>query len=395
MKILLVDNVHIFKDENGNYFSPSIYDEEFFQRYLNVFDDLRMVAKVKQIRNEDAENLIQICDKRIEVYEIPWYHGLKELIKKLFPVINAYRKASIGCDCSILRVAQIESFFAFLFSDCRNKPLAVEMVNDPLGWTNVNRLIKSITVTMTRKILCQANGASYVTEHYLQNRYPCKNALNGKGFSASYSSIKLYESEIVENPKSIIGNPIRLVHISNIIDGDAKGHKEAIDIITELNKKSFPCNLTFIGDGPSKEKFRNYAIQMGVNDKIKFVGRISSHTKIMQILRDSDVFIFPVTSSEGLPRVLIEAMAAGLPCLSSPYGGMQELLEPNYLIDPVDAKQYASVIINICEDLALYKKISSNNIQKAKSYTKNKLDAKRNIFYTKLKEYTVENKGAK
>ena len=60
-------------------------------------------------------------------------------------------------------------------------------------------------------------------------------------------------------------------------------------------------------------------------------------------LKKNDVFIFP-SKSEGLPRAVIEAMAVGLPCLSTPVGGIPELIDEEYLFDPLDEMGFTNAI---------------------------------------------------
>ena len=57
MKLLVVDNAHIYKTKEGKYYSTSIYDNSFFKRYLNVFDSVRFCAKVKLVDEVDLKNI--------------------------------------------------------------------------------------------------------------------------------------------------------------------------------------------------------------------------------------------------------------------------------------------------------------------------------------------------
>ena len=66
------------------------------------------------------------------------------------------------------------------------------------------------------------------------------------------------------------------------------------------------------------------AANASVLDQITFTGRVNRR-QLSDILENSDIFVFP-TAAEGLPRVIIEAMAKGLPCVISDVSGNPELV---------------------------------------------------------------------
>lgn len=393
MKLLLVDNAHIFQTPDGEFYSPSIYSDEFFERYLRVFDNVRFVSKVKKIENDETDNLLHLSNKRVEIYPIPWYQGGKALLKKLPRVIMAYRKAGFECECCILRIAQIESFFAYIFSGCFKQPFAVEMVNDPLEFKEMNWIIRKIMVAFTRVLLRKAIGASYVTEEYLQKKYPCRSVEKGVGFSSYYSSISLSENDIVNQKKKKSFGNVRLIHVSNSISNNIKGHCEVIDIAKRLIDKGIECEVRFIGDGSAVNDFKYYAKKKKIEEKVYFIGRISSHEKLMCELKKADLFIFPTKLGEGLPRAVIEAMAVGLPCIVAPAGGMYELIEEKYIVPVFDIDRYVQKIQGLCSNNVEYQRVSERNISIAKRYVKSKLDVRRSAFYYELRERTEIRKG--
>lgn len=168
MKLLLVDNAYMYQAPDGKFYSPSIYVDSFFERYLSVFESVRFACKVKQIKSDSLEGLVLITNPNVEIYPIPWYKGLKELLRKLCSVVGAFRRVFKECDCCILRIVQIESIFAYVFSNMGRRPFAVEVVNDPMEWRNLNAACRTLVVICMRLILAHADGASYVTEGYLQ-----------------------------------------------------------------------------------------------------------------------------------------------------------------------------------------------------------------------------------
>jgi glycosyltransferase involved in cell wall biosynthesis len=388
MKVLVTDNAHLYKTPDGKYYTPTIYSYEFFQRYLNVFDEVRFVAKTKNVDSIDTTKYLLVSGDRLEIYELPWYQGLKEMLKIIFKLILRYRKACEGCDCYIFRVAQIESYLTYILGKKCGKPFAVEVVNDPSAFFNINGLFKWINICMLKHMTMKANGASYVTQKYLQKKYPSKARLNGESenyFESSYSSIELSVNDI-RNPKKYndTKSKFEIIHLANAISGDMKGHRTLIETVKNITEHGYNCIAVCIGDGDSIPEFKNYAEELGVGDRVHFIGRFPSRQTVVDRLAQSDLFLFP-SYSEGLPRCVIEAQAAGLPCLATPVGGTPELLNSKYMFAPGDSQGFSSKVIYLIENPDELEQMSLDNIEVARKYTSEKLTNKRNKFYERLR----------
>src|SRR3989344_767164 len=104
--------------------------------------------------------------------------------------------------------------------------------------------------------------------------------------------------------------------------------KNAIDvIIRSLTLLDAHVKFLILGIGPDEEMLRELARSQGVADRIQFLGQIL-HTEMPKYLKVSDIFIRP-SRSEGLGNSFLEAMAAGLPVIATPVGGI-----PDFLFDP-------------------------------------------------------------
>jgi len=392
VKVLITGNAHLYKTDDGKYYTPSIYSHEFFQRYLDVFDEVRFIAKTKYVSEIDTSKFLLVSRDGLEIYELPWYQGVKEMLKNIFNLIKRYRKSTIGCDCFIYRISQIESFFTFIFSKKNKNPFSVEVVNDPTSFKDMRTVYKFINIFLLKYMIKRANGVSYVTKEYLQNKYPSKASLKGeseKFFESSYSSIELSENDIL-SPKIYKDTKknFKIIHVANAITGEMKGHRTLIDAAKIVIDSGYDITVFFIGDGLSVKKFKQYASDSGVENRVKFIGRIHSKKAIMSELSEKDLFVFP-SQSEGLPRSVIEALAVGLPCLSTPVGGIPELINKRYLFSPMDKRGFAHSIISLIENPQELERMSYDNINKAREFTNQNLTLKRNYFYNKLKNLVI------
>jgi glycosyltransferase involved in cell wall biosynthesis len=114
----------------------------------------------------------------------------------------------------------------------------------------------------------------------------------------------------------------------------------------------FDLRLTMVGDGPLRGKLERNAGALGVSlEIVPFV----DHRALPDIYASADVFVLP-SLTEGHPKVLLEAMSCGLPCVASDVGGNRAILarrETGLRFDPGDAGALATAIERVLTQEAL------------------------------------------
>ncbi|WP_310388452.1 glycosyltransferase family 4 protein [Roseateles sp.] len=384
-QLLVVDNAHIYRTPDGKYYAPSLYDNTFFNRYLAVFDKVRFVAKTKPVETIDPRRFIHIDAPGLEIHELPWTQGLFALLRKLPSVLARYRSASAQTDCAIYRVSQLESYIAFLFRD-RQQPFYLEVVNDPETFVHMPLMFRRANQFMLRTMLKHANGAAFVTERVLQEKYLPESQQRDPAFERShYSSIEL-KSDWMSPPREFLAPlaAVRLAHVSNSIDNDIKGHQTAIKVVRRLKDQGLTASLTCIGEGTFVDDLKALCKKLGVDGQVDFVGRIHDRAELLRQLHQADVFLYP-TRLEGLPRAVIEAMAVGLPTLSTPIAGIPELLNADYMFEPDDVEGFSSAILRLRHQPDELSAMSRDNVQTAGKFSKQILDERRSRFYRSLR----------
>lgn len=140
-----------------------------------------------------------------------------------------------------------------------------------------------------------------------------------------------------------------------------KGHRfliEACNILVKKGLGSFRCLI--IGDGPLEKELRRQVTSLGLERVIKFLRRLS-HERLLQMYEkgEVDVVVLPsiVTDEgekEGIPVALMEAMAYGLPVISTNTGGIPELLsdEAGIIVEERNAEQLADAIQKLWKERA-------------------------------------------
>jgi N-acetyl-alpha-D-glucosaminyl L-malate synthase BshA len=137
-----------------------------------------------------------------------------------------------------------------------------------------------------------------------------------------------------------------VMHASNF--RKLKRVTDVVRIFAEINKK-VPSKLLFVGDGPERPAAESLARELGVYDETRFVGR---QEQIEEVLAISDLFILP-SDYESFGLAALEAMAAGVPVISSNAGGLPEVNiegETGYLADVGDVDTMSQRAIELLSD---------------------------------------------
>lgn len=148
--------------------------------------------------------------------------------------------------------------------------------------------------------------------------------------------------------------------------GERKGIYDLVKAVDILIKQESRRELKFYfaGDG-EVEEVRKLVKQLDLQDQIELLGWVGDKQK-MEVLLKADTVVLP-SYNEGLPVALLEAMAAGKVILSTPVGGIPDLVSEGingFLISPGDISGLAASIKHICQHPDEMRVISKNNSRK-------------------------------
>lgn len=229
-------------------------------------------------------------------------------------------------------------YFAYLLKRWTGKKYLVRFAGDSAwetavgrGWTSdyitdfqsktYGRRIEKMKARR-KKILAGADGVIAVSE-FMSGLARMIGADKDK-IRVIYNSIDFLKSSPAPDIKKRLGADAKLI-ITACRLTVWKGVDGIIKIMPELRQKIDNLYFAVLGDGPELTNLKQLAGETGVKDRVLFLGRVSSES-VINYFRQADLFILN-TNYEGLSHTLLEAMAAGLPVITTNVGGNPEVIE--------------------------------------------------------------------
>ena len=166
-------------------------------------------------------------------------------------------------------------------------------------------------------------------------------------------------------------NTIKFITVGRLVD--QKGHNYLIDSFFEVKKQVPNSKLIIIGDGTLRQKLEMQIKKRGLKDDVLLLGFKENPIKY---LAKSDIFVLP-SKYEGLPTVLLLALACGLPIVSTDCDtGPREILENGkygFLVNVMDIEDLASKMILLAKNNELQNKFSSLSMARAEFFSLKKI----------------------
>lgn len=144
-----------------------------------------------------------------------------------------------------------------------------------------------------------------------------------------------------------------------------KGHELLLRAIRELTNRSLRARLLIAGGGSSLDAHRQLAAELGLADRVEFLGRVREMKAFYDQL---DIYALP-SFTEGLPISMLEAMSRSLPVVATRVGGIPEVVrdgEDGILVAPGDEKALTEALASLVSDVALRERMGHSAWQRAK-----------------------------
>lgn len=398
LKVLFVHD-HVFHvDANGSVYSGGGLPSKIWSRYLKYFSSITVVGRKAPflLTNEEREHYALSSTESVTFNLLENISGIKARIKNKNRVAYEIKNLVSAHDAIIARLTSELGLLVIAEAKKQGKPWAVELVDCPWDalWgfgTLTAKIYAPILALRVRRALLSSTHALYVTEHFLQSRYP----------SRSGSTIACSNAEIPDNDISVLASRqerISLLSPHNKItfgllgslNGKLKGIHIALKAFSLIKDQMPQFEFRILGGG-DPTPWKTMARQLGIEEQVFFDGTLTAGQAVYNWLDNIDIYVHP-SLKEGLPRALIEAMSRGCPAIASSIAGTPELLTNEYLTAPGDAKTLAEKLISMANSKDSMVNAAILNFNVAKKYSSPRLNAKRDIFWAAFANYALQKK---
>jgi glycosyltransferase involved in cell wall biosynthesis len=151
--------------------------------------------------------------------------------------------------------------------------------------------------------------------------------------------------------------PLRILMVGRLVE--KKGHRYAFEALRELRRRGLDAQLVLVGEGEDYPKIRRLRSRLGLRRNVEFVGS-TNHAGVRRYMADADVLLHcsitpPSGDIEGIPNVVVEAEAMGLPVVATHHGGIVEAVldgETGFLVGERDVPALVEALACLVRDRA-------------------------------------------
>ncbi len=168
---------------------------------------------------------------------------------------------------------------------------------------------------------------------------------------ARLAMTSLVKKASVQSPRLVaLGKPVKLFTAGRLSSEKSIG--SALEALSKLTRTGYQLHYTIAGHGPEREALQSHVESLGLEKHVTFTGWLDNRD-IQKIHRESDIFLLP-SLSEGIPKVLLDAMASGQSVIGSLTGGIPDLIgadqQNGWLVSPGNAGDLAKAIKECIDD---------------------------------------------
>jgi glycosyltransferase involved in cell wall biosynthesis len=363
-------------------YSPNQFGDALWARYASVFGPFTVITRIES-RASPSKGAAPLADPGVEVRAVPSFQGPLRLVPRLLPVLWAMRSAIRELDGFIVRWPGTLSVIALPLLLATRKPIAIEVIGDSRAAFEhgaggiASGLIGRLYGVAHRRLFAAASAITYVTDSYLQGAYPPPPVAHVSAFS----DVLLSEEDFRERPRR--ADEFRVDGLQLLFAGSLEQKRKGFDTLLEalslLRASGRTASLRIVGSGRLERRVRALIAQRRLGDSVVLLGPMGK-AELLREMDASDLLILP-SRAEGLPRIIIEAMARGLPVVATNVAGIPELLPPRDLVSAGDPRALAETIATCIADPARLAKMSAQNLAHARRYAGPAIERTRAAFY--------------
>jgi glycosyltransferase involved in cell wall biosynthesis len=346
----------------------------FVDELSKQYDTVYLCAPVRDLAAPKDEYSLQ--SGNIILQAMPPYNSIVSSLRYAKEAHRALREYVHKWERLYIRFPSPFSLYAFSLAKRRNLPVFMHLVGDTRKVVEQGSKFNAIIRIAAQAYLAWAERA---LRHMI--RHANHTLANGKDMRRFYRDCGHNVTEIrtstfsedeifVRNSACSSSSILRLIYVGFL------RHEKGLEYLI----KALPATehavgkkvvLDIVGNGEIEDELKEMVISFGLQGSVNFCGYIPMGDRLSRLYRQADIFVLP-SVSEGTPRVLLEAMANGLPVIATRVGGIPFTVEDGLnglLIEPKDCEAIVGAVNGIAGDQALRAKIVAGGYQTARENT--------------------------
>jgi len=375
MKLGIVYHMPIWRDADGRLREA----EGSFARYVDSlapwFDGISLCAPSPEAP-PDAGSPIRAAN--VTLAALPAFDGPAQFFPKLPQMLPRLKSWVKGIDVLHCRIPSPAAPFAFAYARANRKPAFTLVVGDlrallptvpyrglkKLVWRAYTEFEEAAIQWMAGRSLTFANGAALTAKHSRPGRQVHET-----------KTTTIRATDIAKRTDTCLGRPVRVLTVSRI--DPRKGLRVLPSVLSRLAGLGIDATLDIVGPvvgRPGEDEraaiLADAAVRR-VGARITLRGALPLDN-LLPMYRDFDLFVLPTLPGEGIPRVLLEAMASGVPVVTTPVSGIPSLIthETNgLLVGQATAAAIADALAHLVRDAPLRQRLIAQGYRTARDLT--------------------------
>jgi glycosyltransferase involved in cell wall biosynthesis len=378
VRLAIVYHRPFYRDAGGGLWEAEGSFSRYVESLAHFVDEVLLVVPART--EPFAGPAYRLAADNVRLCPLPFWDRLTLFYRALPRSLARLWRVLPTVDLVNVRVPTPLGLYAYLAAKARRRPIFLVVVGDLAG------VAASVRVGSPKRALY---WLYLQIEERLQERMVAGAPafVNGQALYAKYNrpgrrvllttTSTLADADIQARPDPLADGhrPIRLLTVSRI--DPRKGLRFLPAALADLVGRGHDATLEIVGPvvgtlgAEERARVEGEAARLGVAERVRFLGP-RTLPEVLALARERDLFVLPTLPGEGVPRVLLEAMASGLPIVVSDVAGVPTLVlhEVNgLLVPPADPRAIADALDRLIRDEALRRSLIATGYRAARAHT--------------------------
>ena len=380
MRLAIVYHRPFYRDPEGGLWEAEGSFSRYVESLARFVDEIDLIVPERKQPFEGEAYRLRASN--VVLRPLPFYDRLPAFYRALPGALAQLWRTFPHCDLVNLRIPTPLGVYAYGLAKLLRRPIFTIVVGDLAG------VSESVRADSLKR---KAYKVYLAVEEWLQERMVAGAPafVNGQALYAKYNrpdrkvllttTSTISDQDVVDRPDTglvIEGHaPIRMLTVSRV--DPRKGLHFLPPALADLVGRGHDVQLTVVGPTvgrmgeEARERVLASAAELGVADRISFVGA-RTLPQVLALAREHDLFVLPTLPGEGVPRVLLEAMASGLPIVVSDVAGVPTLVQHEVnglLVPPADPAAIAEAVNRLIRDGDLRRRLIATGNRAARAHT--------------------------